>query len=64
MSYASDNDDHEQCAQGDDIDRAPNDFERMCEFFGYSEAEFSDLSGNEQSRVRWNWKYVQKLKSS
>lgn len=62
MGYAADYDDYEQDAQGQEYGEQQSEHEKMCERFGYSTEEFSELSGNEQSQIRWNWRNVQKRK--
>jgi len=62
MSYAEDYDDYEQAAQGQEHGREQTEHERMCERFGISTSEFSELSVNEQSQIRWNWRNIQKRK--
>ena len=62
MGYAADYDDYEQDAQGQEHGKQQSEHEKMCERFGYSIEEFSELSGNEQSQIRWNWRNIQKRK--
>ncbi len=50
--------DRELCDQGAEFGKKLTDFERMLEAFGYDENSWSQASGNERARVRWNWNNV------
>ena len=62
MGYSSDYANEELTAKGEDCGRSISDYEQMCESFGYSTEEFSELSIKDQSNIRWNWKHIQKRK--
>ena len=60
MGYSAEYDDFEQVGIGEGFSKKPTDFERMCECFRYSADEFACLSRNEQQRIEWNWRNIQK----
>ena len=56
MSYARDNDDIEQSAQGESLDNPDSDYIKVCAYFGLTEEEFARHSNNEQKKMHWNYR--------